>query len=228
MRVVETGSTNADMLVLAAGGSVREGDWLVAERQTAGRGRQGREWSSPPGNLYASGLVMLRPTDPPAPTLALVAGVATVEALAMPELMLKWPNDVVYSRSLAKVAGILVERSDNNVVVGVGVNLAHAPDLTERATAYLTALGSIVSPQALVDILAATLTARLTDWRADAGIIFSAWSARAHPMGTSLSAEIDGVRLEGAFSGLTPDGALQLRLPDGSFRVIHAGDVFLI
>jgi BirA family transcriptional regulator, biotin operon repressor / biotin---[acetyl-CoA-carboxylase] ligase len=159
--VAETGSTNADMLALAANGSVREGDWLVAERQTAGRGRQGRAWVSPPGNLYASGLIRLRNDDPPAPTLALVAGVATVQALAVPELMLKWPNDVVHSRSLAKVAGILVERSDNNVVVGVGVNLAHAPDLTDRATTCLTALGRNVSPQTLVAILAANLTARL-------------------------------------------------------------------
>ncbi len=216
------------MLALAASGSVHEGDWLVAERQTAGRGRQGRAWQSPPGNLYASGLVELRAGDPPAPTLALVAGVATIESLAVPELMLKWPNDVVHSRSLAKLAGILVERSENNVVVGVGANLAHAPDLPDRATAYLDALGSIVSPLSLVEVLAANLEARLRDWRADVGIIYSVWSARAHPIGTSLSAEVDGVRLDGNFDGLTADGALQLRLADGTTRVIHAGDVFLI
>ena len=216
------------MLALAANESVHEGDWLIAERQTAGRGRQGRAWQSPMGNLYASGLVQLRMGDPPAPTLALVAGVATVESLALPELMLKWPNDVVHSRSLAKVAGILVERSENNVVVGVGANLAHAPDLPDRATAYLSALGSDVSPHVLVDILASNLAARLRDWRADVGIIYSAWSAHAHPIGTSLSAEVDGVRLDGSFDGLTPEGALQLRLADGTTRVIHAGDVFLI
>jgi BirA family transcriptional regulator, biotin operon repressor / biotin---[acetyl-CoA-carboxylase] ligase len=216
------------MLAMAARGEAREGDWLVAEHQTAGRGRQGRTWVSPPGNLYASGLVELRADDPPAPTLALVAGVAVVDALAVPELMLKWPNDIVHSRSFAKLAGILVERHDDWVVVGVGANLAHAPDLTDRATAHLAALGSIISPQALVDILAASMTARLADWRTDPGTIFAAWSARAHPIGTALSTEIERVRVEGVFGGLSDEGALRLKLPDGGTRAIHAGDVFLI
>lgn len=80
IRVVpETGSTNADLLAAALTGAA-EGDWLVAERQTAGRGREGRTWASPTGNLYASTLVRLRPGDPPAPGLALVAGVALAEA----------------------------------------------------------------------------------------------------------------------------------------------------
>jgi BirA family biotin operon repressor/biotin-[acetyl-CoA-carboxylase] ligase len=78
--VAETGSTNADMLALARSGA-EEGLWLRAERQSGGRGRQGREWVSPEGNLYASTLVRLRPTDPPAPTLALVAAVAPEETV---------------------------------------------------------------------------------------------------------------------------------------------------
>ena len=216
------------MLAMAARGEAREGDWLIAERQTAGRGRMGRAWESLPGNLYASGLVELRPGDPSAPTLALVAGVAIVEALAVPELMLKWPNDIVHSRSFAKVSGVLIERRENDVVIGIGVNLAHAPDLTDRTTVYLAALGSIVSPEALLDSLVAYFTARLLDWRADARSIYSAWSARAHSIGTSLAAEVGGVRVEGAFGGLTDDGALRLALPNGTIRVIHAGDVFLI
>jgi len=82
IRVVEeTGSTNADMLALAAAGAA-EGSWLRAERQTAGKGRQGRAWESPIGNFYGSTLVRLRPTDPPAPTLALVAAVALEEAVS--------------------------------------------------------------------------------------------------------------------------------------------------
>jgi BirA family transcriptional regulator, biotin operon repressor / biotin---[acetyl-CoA-carboxylase] ligase len=227
-RVAETGSTNADMLAMAARGEAREGDWLIAERQTAGRGRMGRAWESPPGNFCGSGLVELRDGDPPAPTLALVAGVASIEALAIPELLLKWPNDIVHSLSFAKVSGILIERRENYVVIGVGANLAHAPDLTDRATAYLTALGSIVSPAALIDSLAACFAARLLDWRTDASTIFSRWSMRAHPIGTPLAAEVGGVRVEGAFGGLTEEGALRLRLPAGDIRVIHAGDVILI
>ena len=95
--IVETGSTNADLLHLAAHGA-REGEWLRAERQVAGRGRQGRVWESPVGNLYASTLVRLRAGDPPAASLALLAAVALHEALSlyMPgRAILKWPNDVM-------------------------------------------------------------------------------------------------------------------------------------
>jgi BirA family transcriptional regulator, biotin operon repressor / biotin---[acetyl-CoA-carboxylase] ligase len=213
---------------MAARGDALDGDWLIAERQTAGRGRMGRRWESPPGNLYASGIVELRGGDPPAPTLALVAGVALIEALAVPELMLKWPNDVVHSASFAKVAGILVERRDDCVVAGFGVNLAHAPELSDRATAYLKALGSIVSPQAFAHTLSEHWAARLCDWRADTRRIFATWAARAHPVGTALAIDVGDIRIEGIFGGLTDQGALQLRLADGTVRVIHAGDVFLI
>ena len=217
------------MLAMATRGEALDGDWLVAERQTAGRGRRGREWVSPPGNLYASGLVALRPADPPPPTLALVAGVAVHEALAVPELMLKWPNDVVHMRSLAKISGILIERQGDWVVIGIGVNLVHAPDLTDRAAGYLSALGSAVSPQALVGTLASCFASRLGDWRADVATIFNVWTAHAHPIGTPLAAEVvDGTRIVGHFDGLTDIGALRLKLPDGATRVIHAGDVFLI
>src|SRR5690348_13140280 len=107
--VAETGSTNDDVLALARA-DVPEGTWLRAERQTAGKGRQGRSWESPPGSLYASTLVRLQPGDPPAPTLALVAAVALHQAVSAyaPDLTIKWPNDLVV-RGM-KLAGILLER----------------------------------------------------------------------------------------------------------------------
>jgi len=257
LRVAETGSTNADMLALAASGSVHEGDWLVAECQTAGRGRQGRAWQSPPGNLYASGLVQLRAGDPPAPTLALVAGVAVHSTLVAQDLIrgmaycgdggneekprpgsspgrrneglaLKWPNDILVGR--AKLAGILLERQGDSVVIGVGINLAHHPDLPDRPTMSLAALGVTMSAVTAIAALAPSFACWLTIWRA-AGLpaLRTAWLDRAHPVGTALSAALpDGSRLNGAFDGLTDDGALQLRLADGTTRVIHAGDVFLI
>lgn len=216
------------MLALASTGNIDEGDWLVAERQNAGRGRQGRTWASPPGNLYASGLIKVGADNPPAPTLALVAGIAVIDALGTPGLALKWPNDVLAGR--AKVAGILLERRNDAVVVGVGVNLAHHPDLPERPTTSLVAQGVTLSPETAVSALAAAFAHWLTIWRtAGLASICVAWLDRAHPIGTTLEASLpDGRKMHGAFGGLGDDGALRLRLPDGSVHWIHAGDVFLV
>ena len=119
--------------------SAVEGDWLIAREQHAGKGRQGRSWTSAPGNFYGSTLVILRSGDPSAQSLSLAAGLALVEAIdvALPgeALMLKWPNDVMLLGK--KLAGILLERSGDRVVVGFGVNLASAPDLTDRPCASL-------------------------------------------------------------------------------------------
>ena len=94
--VAETRSTNEDLAALARAGA-EEGLWLRAERQTGGKGRQGRHWESPAGNLHASTIVRLRPEDPPAPTLALVAAVALHESVSKHAegVQIKWPNDLV-------------------------------------------------------------------------------------------------------------------------------------
>lgn len=228
MRVVETGSTNADMLALASTGSVVEGDWMVAARQSAGRGRQGREWASPLGNLYASGLIKVCASNPPAPTLALVAGIAVIDALGTAGLSLKWPNDILAGN--AKLAGILLERQNNAVVIGVGINLVHSPDLPKRATTSLLAQGVTMSPETAMSALAAAFSDWLAIWRtAGLASICVAWLDRAHPLGTPLVTSLpDGSRMHGAFDGLSDDGALRLRLADGSVHRIHAGDVFLV
>src|SRR3954462_4800737 len=145
--VAETGSTNDDLAVLAREGAA-EGLWLRAERQTGGRGRQGREWHSPPGNLYASTLVRLRSGDPPAPTLALVAAVALHEVAsafaAGAKIEIKWPNDLMVGG--AKLSGILLERLEDAVIVGFGVNLADHPDETARPATSFGALGAAPDP----------------------------------------------------------------------------------
>lgn len=262
--VAETGSTNADLLLLARSGA-DDGLWLRAERQTAGRGRQGRAWDSPEGNLYASTLVRLRPGDPPAATLALVAAVALEEVIRlllptrhaelvaastaprtlspadpwMPNqvrhdearlrgLWLKWPNDLLLDG--AKLSGILLERADDAIVIGFGVNIAHHPDLPDRVTTSLAAQGVAVAPGEFVTRLAEMFAAWLHHWRHD-GIapIVARWTARAHPPGTPLIARLpDGTGVEGTFDMLAADGALVLRLEDGAVRVIHAADVFLV
>jgi BirA family biotin operon repressor/biotin-[acetyl-CoA-carboxylase] ligase len=254
--VAQTGSTNADMAALARTG-LGEGVWLRAERQTAGRGRLGRDWVSPPGNLYASTLVRLRPTDPAPPTLGVVAAVALEEVVRIylfpsesgdpgrtvglgsrlrgrtggdhtAGLMLKWPNDLLLAG--AKLSGILLERVDDAVVIGVGVNLAHHPDLAERPTTSLADHGAAVEPADFADTLAEAFARWLATWRSG-GVapIRARWLDRAHPTGTALAARLpDGGVIEGLFVGLDCDGALTLRLAGGDTRVIHAADVFQV
>jgi BirA family transcriptional regulator, biotin operon repressor / biotin---[acetyl-CoA-carboxylase] ligase len=207
--------------------------WLRAERQTAGRGRQGREWVSPTGNLHASTLVRLRRTDPAAASLALVTAVAVAEAarVYLPEgvdVAIKWPNDVLVDG--AKVAGILLERADDAVVIGTGVNLVGHPDIPDRPTTDLGEHGASVDAAAFLETLAEIFARWLARWRGE-GIapVRQRWLKMAHPIGTALTARLaDGDALEGLFDGLDSDGALVLRLADGTRRVIHAADVFLV
>jgi BirA family biotin operon repressor/biotin-[acetyl-CoA-carboxylase] ligase len=230
--VAATGSTNDDLASLAREGAP-EGAWLRAERQSGGRGRQGREWHSPPGNLYASTLVRLRPDDPPAPTLALVAAVALHEVASafvagrLP-IKIKWPNDLLVAG--AKLSGILLERIEDAIVVGFGVNLSDHPDETVRPAINMGMLGGAPDPARFLDALAASFARWVGRWR-DEGLepVRQAWLAAAHPLGTALATHTaSGAWIEGLFDGLDPSGALKLRLPDGSSQVIHAGDVFLI
>jgi BirA family biotin operon repressor/biotin-[acetyl-CoA-carboxylase] ligase len=218
--------------VLARDGAA-EGVWLRADRQTAGRGRQGRGWVSPPGNLYASTLVRLSPGDPPAPTLALVAAVALAEAVdAFADgraLLLKWPNDLLLDGT--KLSGILLERSGDAVVIGFGVNLAHHPiDIDRPAISLAAAIGVAPAPDIFLSTLADALARWIARWRGEGlAPVRARWLERAHPPGTALSARLpDGDAIEGLFDGLNGAGALRLRLADGRTHVIHAADIFLI
>jgi BirA family biotin operon repressor/biotin-[acetyl-CoA-carboxylase] ligase len=226
IRIVErTGSTNADLLVDS---STMEGDWLVTLDQTAGRGRQGRDWVTKSGNFFGSTLITLASGDPPAQSLSLVAGLALIEAVdaAAPglPLLLKWPNDLLLAG--AKLAGILLERQADRVVVGFGVNLAAAPEVPGRALAHLN---SRIAPQAFAPLLAAAMSRMLILWRTSPPPDFArAWLARAHPAGTELKVHgADADEISGRFDGIEPDGTLRLRLPDDTLRHIHAGDVSL-
>ena len=218
------------MLAAAAQGAV-EGDWLIADRQTAGRGRMARNWVSPVGNLYASGLVRLSVTDPAASTLAFVSAVALADAVAVwaRDIELKWPNDIMVGG--AKLSGILLERSGDAVVIGFGVNLAVCPvDLGRPATSLAVMGVTPPEPFVLLDMLAERFAHWLDCWRRQ-GVspVRSAWLERAHPIGTALIANLpDHTQISGLFDGLTEACALRLRLADGHVRVIHAGDVFAI
>jgi BirA family biotin operon repressor/biotin-[acetyl-CoA-carboxylase] ligase len=229
--IAVTGSTNDDMMALARDGAV-EGTWLRADRQEGGRGRQGRHWVSPPGNLYASTLVRRLGGDPPAPSLAMVAAVALDELLQAwigpDRLTIKWPNDLLVDG--AKISGILLEGADQAVVVGIGVNLAHHPQDIDRPATSLAALGlSPPDPGDFATELATVFGAWLARWRGEGlGVVLARWQARAHPPGTALSVRAPEGALEGLYDGLAVDGALRLKGADGRIHLVHAGDVFLL
>lgn len=232
--VAELPSTNSALLArLGRGEAVDEGTWLVADRQSAGRGRAGRSWSDGFGNFMGSTAVALRAADGLPQTLALVAGVAAHRAImamapGLADLFLKWPNDLLVGQ--AKLAGILLERQADRVVVGIGVNLASAPDLADRATVSLAALGHVVARDAFAERLAAEWSDALTRWHCgEWPLLRQDWLSRALPSGTLVTVK-DPTHgdIMGAFAGVDDDGTALLRLADGALRAIHAGDVDLV
>jgi BirA family transcriptional regulator, biotin operon repressor / biotin---[acetyl-CoA-carboxylase] ligase len=229
--VSETGSTNADLLAWAQAGGA-EGIWLRAERQTGGRGRVGRVWQSPAGNLYASTIVRLHAGEPPAATLALVAAVSLHEVASAYAggvvLQLKWPNDLMAGPS--KLAGILLEREGDAVVIGFGVNLAHHPEGLDRPVASLPSIGAApADPAAFCQDLADSFRRWLARWRGEGlAPVRGRWLAVAHPIGSALTAATPDGPITGLFDGLAEDGTLRLRHADGQLALIRAGDVFLV
>ncbi len=229
-------STNKTLLESAAGGQ-GEGTWIMAKVQTGGRGRQGRAWQSLPGNLHASTLVRAWYTDPAPATLSLVAAVAlhrTVVAdtdIAAARLRIKWPNDLVVdvSGEWRKLAGILLEREGAAVVIGFGVNLAHAPDLSDRKVACAADFGEAPDPRWFCLALEQKFTQELERWRTRGpGDTRHRWLDRAHPIGSPLTIHVaPGESASGDFDGIEADGALRLRRSDGSLEIVRAGDVSL-
>lgn len=221
------------MAAVARGEPLAEGHWLVALAQSAGRGRHGRQWQSPTGNFHGSTLVRLQRRDPPAQTLALVAAIAVHDAVRLASSgsvlpLLKWPNDLLVAG--AKLAGVLLERSGDAVIAGIGVNLAQAAVLADRRTVALAQLGCPIPVDAFAGLLAECFVAALHKWRGEPlSATAAAWVARAHPKGTLLTLT-DGpdAGLTGAFDGLEEDGSLRLALADGRVLRIVAGEVSLI
>lgn len=212
-----------------------EGLAIQALRQSAGRGRQGRGWESPAGNLYIS--VLLRPAVPlrDAPQWSFVAAVALAETLnaLLPEaatLKLKWPNDLLLQG--AKAAGILVEtgiapsHALDWICIGIGVNIMSKPNLPDRPTACLAEYSAAPpTPEGL----AQSLLVSLAHWhgvRLQHGFapIREAWLRHAPAMGAPISLKRDGALLEGAFAGLSPEGGLLLA-KGREVQLILAGEI---
>jgi BirA family transcriptional regulator, biotin operon repressor / biotin---[acetyl-CoA-carboxylase] ligase len=229
-----TGSTNDDAFRAA-----REGDpgrlWITAAEQHKGRGRHARSWSSPPGNLYAS-LLLLEPcSQAVAPQLGFVAGLALHEAAAeaiaaqAPRLALKWPNDLLLDGR--KASGLLLEGQQIaqtfTLVIGFGVNIGQAPTGTPYATAALREAVPGLTREVLFAALSRSFARRLGQWRQGRGFaaIRQEWLDRAAGLGSEVSLRLSSGERRGIFTGLDSHGRLQLETAQGQ-ELIDAGDLY--
>lgn len=233
-----TGSTNDDAKALAATG-VAEGTLVWADRQTAGRGRRGRAWQSPAGNLYCS--VVLRPPVPirRAGEIGFVAALAIADALgrllpAQTAVACKWPNDVLVAGR--KVAGLLLETAMTAdgatewLVLGIGVNVASHPEDVEFPATSLNAAGCRTTAAATLVGLCDAFARRYAAWCRDGfAAVRADWLARAAGLGEPVQVRLDDRTLDGVFGGLDEEGALLLHSAGSATAAplrITAGDVF--
>lgn len=226
----ELDSTNSEALRrLGKGG--RHGDVVQASVQTAGRGRRGRHWVSGQGNLHAS--VILIPQAARAPgQLAFVAALGLGDALdeCAPKgcaIRFKWPNDVLIGG--LKAAGILIEAGQGpGAVIGIGVNIATAPEAPSIAATSLTSQGfGPVTPGELLSRLCHRLDGWYRRWQGEGfEPVRAAWLARAAGLGDTIEARLARGAEQGVFGGIDADGALILEGPDGGRRIIAAGEVY--
>ncbi|MGI8569363.1 MAG: biotin--[acetyl-CoA-carboxylase] ligase [Methylocella sp.] len=235
VRYDQLASTNDEALALG-----RSGDagrlWVIADTQTDGRGRNGRVWSSPRGNLHAS--LLLNDPAPPhrAAELGFVAGVATAHALREilcgdRRVTIKWPNDIVHDG--AKLCGILLESANLSngrfaCVAGVGVNChSHPEDTPYEATNLSAITGQPVAPEKMFEQLSATMTHWLDVWAAGAGFeaIRAEWLSLAAGLGAWIGVARHSQTIEGTFQTIDATGRLILEQASGQVA-IEAGDVF--
>jgi BirA family transcriptional regulator, biotin operon repressor / biotin---[acetyl-CoA-carboxylase] ligase len=227
------GSTNDEARRLARAGAA-EGTVIWAREQTAGRGRRGHRWVSPPGNLYVS--FVLRPdrSRRQTPQLGFVVALAIGDALRevvgdRANLAYKWPNDVLVEGR--KIAGLLIEAEFGEpevLVIGIGINLASAPSGTEFPATSVAAVRDCEapSPGKMLEMLAIRLDAWLKRWRGEGfAPIRSAWLAGATSVGLPVRVRLGRNELRGRFQDIDKEGGLLLETADG-MRCISAGEVF--
>jgi len=216
------GSTNDEAAQRADAGAP-EGTVVWSREQTGGRGRRGRHWVSPVGNLYTS--TILRPDCPAqrAAELGFAAALAVADIVpAGRQVRVKWPNDVLVDGG--KIAGILLESAIGqtgqvqHVVAGIGVNVGFAPRLPEMRYPG-SALGGSV--EAALEKLAAALAARLAEWRREGfETVRAAWLAKAGPLGAEVDVKLGEGLVRGRFAGLDREGALLLDTATGPRKIV--------
>jgi BirA family biotin operon repressor/biotin-[acetyl-CoA-carboxylase] ligase len=232
--VAEIDSTNEGLRQRAAAGAA-EGLVLRADTQTAGRGRRGRGWNSPPGNLYVS--LLVRPDCAPVvgATLGFVAAIAlgaVLRDLTPAPVLHKWPNDVLVGGG--KITGMLLEagtRSDGRLdwlVLGLGVNIVSHPEGgIHPATDLVASGGQAITPQDLLQRFLTGFGPAYDTWnRSGFGTLRAAWLAHAAGIGDAVVARLEREEISGRFADLDPDGTLVMALDGGGQRRIAAGDVF--
>lgn len=211
----------------------RDPCWFVADEQTVGRGRHGRNWTSPPGNLYAT-LALTSPCEAArAAELSFVAGLALHGAvsaatwLSHPRLAIKWPNDLLLGH--AKVAGLLLEgvqvQGRFAVLVGFGVNIVSAPSLTPYPAACLADVAQSASRDAVFAALCDHWLAAMAQWQDGYAATRAAWLACAHGLGSRVRIRPPGGEVSGIMRGIDSRGCLVLDTADGE-RTFDAGDLF--
>jgi BirA family biotin operon repressor/biotin-[acetyl-CoA-carboxylase] ligase len=235
----EIDSTNEEAKRLLLAGE-RGPLWIVAGKQSQGRGRLGRGWESPPGNLYAT--LLLSEVGPlqKAPQLGFVASVAAIEALISAtglsgRLALKWPNDILLDG--AKLAGILLEAAPTPImgaegvsaIIGFGVNCASAPKNTPYPAISLMDCGfAALSAPMLFSFLSDAMVSSLDLWESEAGFqaVRTRWLSRAAGLGENIKVALANETIEGRFKTIDGSGRLIILTHLGE-RVVEAGDVFL-
>lgn len=226
---IEIDSTNEEARRLAEVGD-RGPLWLSAGRQTAGRGRRGRAWSSPDDNLAATLLIQPGRPEKDWPQLSFVAAIAACDMAASyaprSRIALKWPNDVLADGM--KLAGILLENAHGALAIGIGVNLKRHPEGTEFPATSLAELGAEVSaPGDALTVLAAGFAKWYEVWSAQGfAAIRDAWLARAQGLGTRIRARLVTEERTGMFEGIDETGALLLNEGFGRVSVLPAADIF--
>lgn len=228
------GSTN-DLARERAEAGAPAGLVIRADRQDAGRGRRGRSWSSPPGNLYCS--LVLRPSQPPAAiaTLSFVTvtalGDVLTELLPQRAVRHKWPNDLLVEG--CKISGILLESAISAkgaaLVIGLGVNIVSHPDQTLYPVTDLLAQGAApISPGDLLGRFLQRFAHHYDAWDKEGfTAVLPAWRARAIGIGSEIVVRLEKETLTGKFTDLDADGTLLLEQAVGGTRRIAAGDIFL-
>ena len=243
----EIGSTSTEAARAAEAGDV--GDvWFAALKQTAGRGRRGRTWQTPSGNLAAS-LLLVPDCDPSVTaTLGFVAGVALNRALiaALPagavkqgidgadgrghRVALKWPNDLLADG--AKLAGILLEAHKGPsgqlaVVIGIGVNVQYAPVGLPYPATSLKDLGIGISAESIFAALSDEWVAAYDTWANGRGVgdVLSLWRSFATGIGAEVAVKRESDIVRGIFETIDDSGRLIVRANDNSRIAISAGDV---
>ena len=228
-------STNEEAKRLGDKGAP-SGALIWARRQLAGRGRRGREWKSPVGNLFLS--LLLRPDGPLQETarLTFLAALAMAEAIDMVTArqvvaQCKWPNDLMVDGR--KLCGILLEsasvsgRDTDYLVIGTGVNIAFHPDDSERPSISLASLGAMIRTEDLISAYVSRMDDLLDQWHIHGfDAVRESWLARAYGFGDPIVARLSERTLAGTFVGLDHGGSLILKDQEGIEHIIGAGEVF--